>query len=296
MLALKWNSILSVSEVCVGIGAYDKYYQISEGDVSSSMTETVEKIIYVINENNVEESLDTYLDEIVRLNGNYVIDQCITVQLFEECGCRREDFLLNPQGTIEEYKEFMRQYGIYDPVSIKYFLASCMHESGMGSAGLENYSGGGAYNADEKGTGFIQLTWEETQKLFLQSIGADVNMENRIEYIASNHPFDSATWFWTNKEAKAVVLPDGNYATLNEYLTKHKDSDALFALSQYYVNSVTVSADYLNLAVENDMRVVYQEDGLLNIGGKECTPPVGWSSREVCYDTVTEFFDNKGVK
>lgn len=203
---------------------------------------------------------------------------------------------MNPQGTIEEYKEFMRQYGIYDPVSIKYFLASCMHESGMGSAGLENYSGGGAYNADEKGTGFIQLTWEETQKLFLESIGEDVNMENRIEYIASNHPFDSATWFWTNKEAKAVVLPDGNYVTLNESLTKHKDSDALFALSQYYVNSVSVSADYLNLAVENDMRVVYQEDGLLNIGGKECTPPVGWSSREVCYDTVTEFFDNKGVK
>lgn len=208
--------------------------------------------------------------------------------------------ILNVYGNdiFDELKYCMEKYGIVNSVSIKMFLATIRHESGSGSRKLEiggsNYFNNVvSYSGNVRGAGLIQITGTgNTQKQFLEYIYAslpanDANKEiikkyidgytnngndnayidpntnqTVAEFIASDYPVESATWFWAKFEKMSYSegKMKGKKETLNDFVLRHANDNQYntFVATQMAVNGTAYGAFALDRFAEcqNDCQIV----------------------------------------
>jgi hypothetical protein len=184
----------------------------------------------------------------------------------------------------------LEKYGITDMNSIRLFLATCAQESGKGFRSLErlNLDGStvGEYSVEERGAGYIQLTWRKAHLDFLKSVDDPFDEIDTANYISINYPWEATAWFWSSEEAKNTT--DGS---LNNYSAKYGDSKGVFLITQYYTNSW---ADGLTKEIASDIRdgkVQWEIAGnKLYVNGQEiANAPRDWEDREDAYNEAISF-------
>jgi predicted chitinase len=183
------------------------------------------------------------------------------------------------------------KYGITSQESIALFLATCGHESGKGSNSLEKLNKDGTtvgeYKKNERGAGYIQITWKDTHKKFLKTVNDSFDGEDTATYISDNYPWEAAGWFWSSKEAKSTAA-----GSLNDYTGKYGSSKGVFLVTQYLVNGW---ADGLTTEIATSIRdgkvpwkvknnKLYVNDKII------CDAPIGWEDREKNYDDAINHF------
>lgn len=135
-----------------------------------------------------------------------------------------------------------------------------------------------SYNWDERGAGYIQITWRETHLKFLNAINDSFNGKNTATYIAENYPIEASVWYWTSFEKTG----EGN---LNAYVEKNGANDEVFLITQYFVNGFRSGIDEYLVKIKEG--VTYEiSNNKLKIEGKEFTLPVGWERRQDYWEKV----------
>jgi len=211
----------------------------------------------------------------------------LTVEMMERFGWLGEY-------DIDHVNKVLEYYGITDPASIRLFLATTGHESGLGKDTLEKLQGEttmGGYKNNERGAGYIQITWKDTHRKFLDSVGDDFSGEDTATYISTHYPWEAAAWFWSSKEAKSTSA-----GSLNDYVVKYGDSENIYLLTQYWV--VGWSNGFTQEVAERirDGKANWTiRNGYLYIDGfQKCKAPKNWynmiTGRKDCYDRAMEVF------
>lgn len=105
---------------------------------------------------------------------------------------------------------------------------------------IKDVAGNSNLEFDDRGVGYIQLTGKQTQENFLKAIGRDCDMVNfgmdKVHYIAKYYSLEAAAWFW----ATTNVVKTG-MGSLNDYVNANGNSEAIFLITQYYVNGFTAT-------------------------------------------------------
>jgi hypothetical protein len=185
----------------------------------------------------------------------------------------------------------LEKYGITSKESKTLFLATCGHESGKGLNSLErlNKDGttAGKYEKNERGAGYIQITWEDTHRQFLKTVNDSFDGKDTATYISEKYPWEAAGWFWSTKEAKSA----GN-TSLNKYVDKYGSSKGVFLITQYLVNGWPEGLTNEAAINIRDGKVSWKiEDGKLNVNNQPiCNAPNGWTDREKNYNDAVECF------
>lgn len=183
------------------------------------------------------------------------------------------------------------RYNITDAQSIRLFLATCGHESGKGLSMLEllNSDGStvGRYFPEQRGAGYIQITWRDTHLEFLKSVGDGFNGEDTATYIAQNYPWEAAGWFWSSTKAKKA-----GKVSLNEYVAKYGDSEGVYFVTQCFVNGWPDGLSQDTAVAIRDGKVSWEvKNGKLYVDGKKiCNEPRGWQDREDNYNDAHKNF------
>ncbi len=134
------------------------------------------------------------------------------------------------------------------------------------------------YNWDERGAGYIQITWRETHLKFLNAINDSFNGEDTATYIAENYPIEASVWYWTSFEKTG----EGN---LNAYVEENGANDEVFLITQYFVNGFRSGIGEYLVKIKNG--AAYEvSDGKLKIDGKEFALPAGWERRQDYWEKV----------
>ena len=181
----------------------------------------------------------------------------VSIEQLEEFGWKA--ITGDKQNYIIKFNRTLNQYGITSKASITMLMATMAHESNFGQDnidGMQNgkelltkdnwksyikdVAGNSNLEFDDRGVGYIQLTGKQTQENFLKAIGRDCDMVNfemdKVHYIAKYYSLEAAAWFW----ATTNVVKTG-MGSLNDYVNANGNSEAIFLITQYYVNGFTAT-------------------------------------------------------
>ena len=181
----------------------------------------------------------------------------VSIEQLEEFGWKA--ITVDKQNYIIKFNRTLNQYGITSKASITMLMATMAHESNFGQDNIEgmqngkelltkdnwksyikDVSGNSNLEFDDRGVGYIQLTGKQTQENFLKAIGRDCDMVNfgmdKVHYIAKYYSLEAAAWFW----ATTNVVKTG-MGSLNDYVNANGNSEAIFLITQYYVNGFTAT-------------------------------------------------------
>ena len=185
--------------------------------------------------------------------------------------------------------DMLYRYSITDMRSIRLFMATCGHESNKGRSTIEDINNDGttvgAYTPNERGAGYIQITWRNTHLEFLKSVEDSTTVSNTAKYIAETYPWEAAGWFWS-------VSKMTGKDNLNNYVVAYGDSINVFLITQYFVNGW---AKGLNNDIAASIRAGNEQWEIKNnqlfVNDKSiCTAPNGWVSRNENYEAAMKSF------
>lgn len=281
--------------------------------------------------------------------GDELLDRIINEEAFREMGWLPENddtealmIAANYEGDFfKDLKNYMKSYGIENAVSIKMFLATIRHETGgkdllESDGGDKNYYNNKSYKEKVRGTGLMQLTGKN-QKKFLEYINGTLddrdpmkeeinkyikafsgdgtksspcdNSYNTAQFIATNYPIESATWYWG--EYKILSYSGNKKQTLNELVVSHLNDNQYntFAVTQMKINGT----EYYDYALDrfcecNNNCTIEKREGdcggdhqmitdycfkLKENDGSERHDygPNNWTDREKAYDMVNTYFN-----
>ena len=228
----------------------------------------------------------------------------VTIEQLEEFGWRafngkKEDYIVKFNRTLNEY-------GITNKASITMFMATMAHESNFGidniegmrngketlsadnwSSYIKRVSSGSTMKFDERGAGYIQLSWKDTQDTFLKEIGAYDNMlsdeVDRVHYIAANYSLEASAWFWGTTNVKKTGV-----GSLNDYASTYGNTEGIFLITQYFVNGFTANSDDLEI-IRNGGEYEIKE-GRLIVGNHSNPLPKNWEDRSEKYKKAYDVF------
>jgi len=201
---------------------------------------------------------------------------------------------------VQRLNNALRHYGVTNIRSIRLFMATCAHESGLGQWRIENLPlpSWTQYSIHERGAGYIQLTWRNTHLRFLQSVNDNFNGNNTAEYIANNYVWEAAVWFWAvgpyGSNLRPSVRPNPN--NLNNFAITHGDSLRIFILTQYAVNgwgnvdNRQPPSDEATLAILNGAGIRIENNSLNVDGFGSFRLPIGWADRYNNYNNALNSF------
>lgn len=161
---------------------------------------------------------------------------------------------------LEKLNRLLEENGITDRGSIALFLATCGHESAMGTQlleqGTDEYFAEHGYDRYTRGAGYIQVT-KDDQEAFYKSIGVakDDMPEDRATDIANNYAWEAAVWEW-------AVCRKGKKVIMNNYVTEYGTSEAVFIITQYFINSYLRKEKYPFF--DSDLREMRQNENAKN--------------------------------
>ncbi|MCL2610814.1 MAG: hypothetical protein FWE02_03950, partial [Defluviitaleaceae bacterium] len=97
----------------------------------------------------------------------------VTFEMMRDFGWPEDK--LTPE-YISNLNDVLRRFDITDRGSIRLFMATVRHESNGGRNTLELLQQDGTtgrnYGVHERGAGYMQLTWDDTHRAFLEFIGS----------------------------------------------------------------------------------------------------------------------------
>lgn len=200
---------------------------------------------------------------------------------------------------VDELNDTLIRYGITDKASIVQFIATMAAESAWGyytiEQGSDDYFNNQPYGKNERGAGYIQITWSETHLNFLKSMGDTFSGNDTATYIANNYPMEAAAWFWSN----AAKTSEGN---LNAYSTKNGNSLGDFLCTQYYVNGLVVIDGKVPQEFKGDLASISNGEAFtinkdanknstsLSINGHTWRLPNHWDDRVYAYNEAIGAF------
>jgi hypothetical protein len=218
--------------------------------------------------------------------------QLVTSQMLKDFG-----WVSVSKSELEHINKVLYDYGITNMASIRLFFVICAHESNFGKdpleKGTDSYFVNKSYGKNERGAGAIHLTNKDAHKKFLNSIGDGFSGNDTASYIANNYMWESAAWFWTSTDAKAV---SSSKISLNDYVVKYGDSKGVYLITQYYfVGMPGDLAQDVAVRIRDDTISWNISGGRLYAGGNNiCTGPAGWGNsitgRSDTYDSAIKAF------
>ncbi len=153
------------------------------------------------------------------------------------------------------------------------------------SSYIKRVSSGSTMKFDERGAGYIQLSWKDTQDTFLKEIGAYDNMlsdeVDRVHYIAANYSLEASAWFWGTTNVKKTGV-----GSLNDYASTYGNTEGIFLITQYFVNGFTANSDDLEI-IRNGGEYEIKE-GRLIVGNHSNPLPKNWEDRSDEYYGAAE--------
>lgn len=185
----------------------------------------------------------------------------------------------------------LEKYNITKRESIIMFLATCAAESGYGRSKLEDgddaYFALKDYSKEERGVGYIQLTFGDSHKAFLIAMHDDYMGADTAEHIDENYgPWESAAWAWSEKLY-------GSGWRLDDYAVEKRLCIETFLSIQYYINGYPTDEDENVLEGFSDNISGIVNEGFkykidipnnkLRVNGREYPLPKGWEAREEAY-------------
>lgn len=209
-----------------------------------------------------------------------------TLQQVRDCGWNISVEDLN------ELNRLMKEYEVTSKVSAYMMLATMLSESGNCTKTTEDYDDSSKYKYEERGAGYMQLTWKKNQRKFLSDVGESYDdiKDDVPTYIGENYAIESAVWYWTNMDLTIE-------RNLNAYVAKNADEErmnGIFIITQYYVNSfpsghnntlqkIREGADYkITTKSDNDGKEIY----MLEADGDSFPMPVNWPDRNNKWNTA----------
>lgn len=178
---------------------------------------------------------------------------------------------------LEKLNRLLEENGVIDRVSIALFMATCGHESGMGTLVLEEEPDGGfdGYDIYTRGAGYIQVTANDQLAFYeYMGIGKDEIPSDRATDIADNYAWEASVWEW-------AICKKGDGVIMNEYVTKYGSSEGIFLITQYFINSYLSKEHYP--AFNDDLREIRENENVENKNSNL------WS-----YDLEKKWVDYKG--
>ena len=228
----------------------------------------------------------------------------VSIEQLEEFGWKA--ITGDKQNYIIKFNRTLNQYGITSKASITMLMATMAHESNFGQDNIEgmqngkelltkdnwksyikDVAGNSNLEFDDRGVGYIQLTGKQTQENFLKAIGRDCDMVNfgmdKVHYIAKYYSLEAAAWFW----ATTNVVKTG-MGSLNDYVNANGNSEAIFLITQYYVNGFTATdKDLATIRLGGEYKI--KNDQLI-VGNNSNPLPKNWWDRSEKYDKAYEIF------
>ena len=228
----------------------------------------------------------------------------VSIEQLEEFGWKA--ITGDKQNYIIKFNRTLNQYGIISKASITMLMATMAHESNFGQDNIEgmqngkelltkdnwksyikDVAGNSNLEFDDRGVGYIQLTGKQTQENFLKAIGRDCDMVNfgmdKVHYIAKYYSLEAAAWFW----ATTNVVKTG-MGSLNDYVNANGNSEAIFLITQYYVNGFTATdKDLATIRLGGEYKI--KNDQLI-VGNNSNPLPKNWRDRSEKYDKAYEIF------
>ena len=228
----------------------------------------------------------------------------VSIEQLEEFGWKA--ITGDKQNYIIKFNRTLNQYGITSKASITMLMATMAHESNFGQDNIEgmqngkelltkdnwksyikDVAGNSNLEFDDRGVGYIQLTGKQTQENFLKAIGRDCDMVNfgmdKVHYIAKYYSLEAAAWFW----ATTNVVKTG-MGSLNDYVNANGNSEAIFLITQYYVNGFTATdKDLATIRLGGEYKI--KNDQLI-VGNNSNPLPKNWRDRSEKYDKAYEIF------
>ena len=187
--------------------------------------------------------------------------------------------------TINSLNDALVSFNITNKDSIKLFLVTCAEESAYGKHTMEIYSNANYregkihYKESEKGVGYIQLTWEDSQRKFINRMGGNCSNNNTAEFIDRNYePWYVSAYVWDE-------LKD-----CNKICEQYGFNDLTFVYTQYEINGWPKGAkSVLKEALFNGDNIQFL-DNSIEVGGYEFRFPNGWNERVNAYNKMKSLF------
>ena len=221
-------------------------------------------------------ALQEFVSRVAAGGGEETGKQIVTAQMLKDFG-----WATTSDTELAHINKVLFDYGIVNMASIRLFFATCAHESRFGKdlleLGSDSYFASKSYKKEERGAGMIHLTGSKAHSDFLKSIGDGFSGSDTASYIASNYCWESAAWFWTSTDAKAL---SSERLSFNDYILKHGDSKGVYLITQYYVVGMPKE-------LPQDVAVRIRDDTInWNItggrlyadGNNICVAPNGWGN------------------
>lgn len=171
-------------------------------------------------------------------------------------------------------------------------MATMAAESGWGKNTLEQgsnaYFANKKYGKNERGAGYIQITWRNTHLAFLKSMNDSFSGADTATYIANKYPMEASAWFWSNMQKTG----EGN---LNAYVNKNGGDLGIFLITQYYVNGVPqgIDKDLSSIRKGGSFTINKDKKGnsvSLSVNGNTYSLPNGWDDRVDAYNKAVNAF------
>jgi hypothetical protein len=214
--------------------------------------------------------------------------QLITFQMMKDFGWNGFYGQMTEQTKHEliTINKMLYWYSITNMKSIRLFMATCGAESAKGVYTLEIYASPKDYTKEERGAGYIQVTWKNKQLEFLATIGNNYTGNNTAEEVAK-YPWDASGWYWGVDKNDVA----GKY-TPNTYSTTFGDGVGVYLILQYYVRGwPTKSIANSTLQKIRDGMIAWEvKDGKLYANGDEMLSPGDWTRRHVSYIDAQKAF------
>ena len=151
----------------------------------------------------VAEQSPTYVANMARSKLQGYFDHVVTTVYIYNCLLVLAYRDISPQ-ECRKINGILQDFGIIDCNSIACFLICCAGESTGFTEPIEDYEINPNYTEAERGAGYIQVTYRETQReclnyiceLFGYQEFIDPSMDGYAELIANKYPWEASAWYW----------------------------------------------------------------------------------------------------
>lgn len=192
------------------------------------------------------------------------------------------------------------KFGITSRESMIQFMAIAMAESKGGKSNLEGErmsdeafirylkDNGLNYGINERGAGYIQITYRKTHLAFLKYVGDDFDGEDTARYIAENYPLEASMWFW-------AINNTYGWQGVNEFIQTKTDEGGdlllVFLKTAYYVAGMPRGNfnDDINDAISGKASYTITDTHLI-INGNRYLLPDRWDVRLEAYEKAQEIW------
>lgn len=228
----------------------------------------------------------------------------VTLQQLIDFGWKQ--FEDNENKFIVKFNRILNKYDITDDASITMFMATMAHESNYGIDNIEGMINGeetltadnwdeyiervnpkSSMKFDERGAGYIQLSWGPSQDLFLNDIGAYEEMQNsgmdRVHFIAEHYSLEASAWFWATTNVKSTRV-----GSLNNYAKTYGNTEGIFLITQYFSNSYAAKQNDLEVVRDGGKYEITKENLIVN--GSSNPLPINWEDRRKKYEEAYKIF------